>query len=138
MMKISLLLSRPYFFQAVILFCVVGGSSFLSSWREGPRLTLETAKAMADEEIATTTQVAAKTFKELNSKTVCCEVDCEICATRQVMVNPTAKFWQNYHTHILPVAVGLFMLSLSGWSLLGVRNLAARELTNPIRFNRNG
>lgn len=126
-MKIPHLLSSPYLFLGVILFCAVCGSAFLSSWLGAPRLVLEPSNAMAYEDRTVSTQVAAKNSEERNSKSDCCESDCEICASSQIMVSPTAKFWQSYHTHLLPVAVGLFMLSLSGWSLLGVENLAVKE-----------
>lgn len=39
-------------------------------------------------------------------------------------------YWYRYHAHLLPIAVGFFMLTLSGWSLIGVENLAMRVL-NP-------
>ncbi len=38
------------------------------------------------------------------------------------------SYWYRYHSHLLPIAVGFFMLTLSGWSLVGVENLAVRSL----------
>jgi hypothetical protein len=38
------------------------------------------------------------------------------------------SYWHRYHAHLLPIAVGFFMLTLSGWSLIGVENLAMRVL----------
>ncbi|MFN7875544.1 MAG: hypothetical protein ACK5PB_09505 [Pirellula sp.] len=40
------------------------------------------------------------------------------------------SYWYRYHAHLLPIAVGFFMLTLSGWSLIGVENLAIQAL-NP-------
>jgi hypothetical protein len=37
------------------------------------------------------------------------------------------SYWYRYHAHLLPIAVGFFMLTLSGWSLLGVENLAVKS-----------
>ncbi|MCU0711077.1 MAG: hypothetical protein MUC43_03385 [Pirellula sp.] len=36
------------------------------------------------------------------------------------------SYWYRYHSYVLPIAVGFFMLSLSGWSLIGVENLAMK------------
>ncbi|MCU0719684.1 MAG: hypothetical protein MUC83_08275 [Pirellula sp.] len=40
------------------------------------------------------------------------------------------SYWYQYHAHLLPIAVGFFMLTLSGWSLIGVENLAMRALNS--------
>ncbi|XZE17912.1 hypothetical protein SH449x_003193 [Pirellulaceae bacterium SH449] len=128
MMKILHLLSNPYLLLVAILFSAVGGSAILSSWCGGAPRMLETAHAVEAEEKTAPTHVGAKKPEEPNPGFVCCEADCNICSTSNMAVKAKTKFWQNYHTHMLPVAVGLFMLSLSGWSLLGVENLAARDL----------
>jgi hypothetical protein len=127
MMKIPYLLSSPYLFLGAVLLSAVSGSALLSSWFGAPRLVLKPSNAMTFEDKTASIQVAAESSEELNSKSVCCESDCDICESSRIIVSPTAKFWQNYHAHMLPLAVGFFMLCLSGWSLLGVENLAAKE-----------
>ena len=114
-MKFENPLANPYFILFSLLFLSVAGSTWIAKQWKVSSPNLDYAQAIP----------AIATVKESPSSS---QDSVSVPAVYSFEGRGGLEVWHRYHAHILPIAVGFFMLTLSGWSLLGVENLAMREI----------
>jgi len=114
-MKFENPLANPYFILFSLLFLSVAGSAWMAKQMNTSASKLDYAQA-----------VPAVAISEDKRSSIYYPTPAP--ANYSLESRDRLNTWHRYHAHVLPIAVGFFMLTLSGWSLLGVENLSMREI----------
>lgn len=120
---------NPYAILFLILTVSVLGTAWVAAQFERSSNAIDYAQAVPGQ-IKFVSGADAKRSHDASSRNDTVTIVKKLNNVNPELATNRESYWYKYHAHLLPIAVGFFMLTLSGWSLIGVENLAMRVL-NP-------
>lgn len=118
---------NPYLLLFLVVFVSVLGTAWVAAQLEQSNRKLDYAQAVPGQ-VKFVSGADARNTRNHTRQSDSITIITELNQSGIDRESNRESFWYRYHAHLLPIAVGLFMLSLSGWSLIGVENLAAKVL----------